>query len=63
MHPWTAAKEIAMNRLAKVLATGAGIAGASYATYVASTWLRYGRPRKARGEAADSLLDSLRASG
>lgn len=48
-----------MNRLARLLAAGAGIAGASYATWVAFTWLRYGRPRKARGEAADPLLDSL----
>jgi hypothetical protein len=48
-----------MNALAKVLAAGTAIAGASYATWVASTWLRYGRPRKARGEAADPILDAL----
>ncbi len=48
-----------MNPLAKVLAAGAAIAGASSATYVAATWLRYGRPRKGRGEDADPLLDSL----
>ena len=48
-----------MNPLAKVFAAGAAIAGASYATYVATTWLRYGRPRRGRGEAADPLLDSL----
>jgi hypothetical protein len=48
-----------MTRLVKLLAAGAGIAGASYATYVAVTWLRYGRPRKPRGEDADALLDSL----
>ena len=48
-----------MNTLTKALAVGAGIAGASYATYVAVTWLRYGRPRRARGEAVDLLLDSV----
>lgn len=48
-----------MNRLARILATGATAAGASYATYVAFTWLRYGHPRKARGDSADPLLDSL----
>ena len=48
-----------MTRLASVLATGARIAGASYAAHVAATFLRYGRPWKARGAAADPLLDSL----
>jgi hypothetical protein len=48
-----------MNRLANVLATGVRLVGASYATHVASTWLRNGRPWRARGEAADPLLDSL----
>lgn len=48
-----------MKRLTKVLAAGAGLAAASYATYVAATWIRYGRPRRARGEGADPLLDSL----
>lgn len=48
-----------MSRLTKLLAAGAGIAGASYATYVATTWLRYGHPRRARGAAADPLLDTF----
>jgi hypothetical protein len=34
-----------------------GIAGASYAGYVAATWLRYGRTKPARGAARDELLD------
>lgn len=46
-----------MNRISKLLAIGAGIASASYATYAATTWLRYGHPRKPRGDAADALLD------
>ena len=44
-----------MNRLAKWIVVTAGLAGASYAAYVASTWLRFGRPRKG----ADPLLDRL----
>lgn len=48
-----------MSRLAKLLAAGAATAGGAYATWVAFSWLRYGRPRKARGEAADPLLDQL----
>ncbi len=48
-----------MNRTAKWVAATAGIAGASYATYVIATWLRYGRPKRARGEAADPLLDTF----
>jgi len=48
-----------MQRLTKWLATSAGIAGASYATYVANTWHRYGRPRRARGASADELLDTF----
>lgn len=46
-----------MNRICKLLGIGAGVATASYATYAAITWLRYGRPRKARGDAVDPLLD------
>lgn len=48
-----------MNKITKLLAAGAGIAGASYATYVTTTFLRYGRPRRASGEAADPLLDQF----
>jgi hypothetical protein len=48
-----------MQRMSKWLAAAGGIASASYATYVAATWLRYGRPRRARGEAADALLDTF----
>ncbi len=46
-----------MKRITKILASGAGLAGASYAAYVAKTWLRYGHPRRARGDAADPLAD------
>jgi hypothetical protein len=45
--------------ITKWLATGAGFAGVSYATYVATTWLRYGHPKRARGDAADPLLDTF----
>jgi len=46
-----------MNKITKLLAAGAGIATASYATYVTTTFLRYGHPRRASGEDADPLLD------
>lgn len=48
-----------MNKVMKGLAIGAGIAGASYGTYVASAWRRYGRPKKAQGEEVDALLDTF----
>lgn len=48
-----------MNKIAKGFATGAGVAGAAYATYVASTWLRYGRPKRPRQGEEDALLDSF----
>lgn len=48
-----------MNKLSKGMAIAAGIAGASYATYVATTFLRYGKPRRAKGDAADPLLDTF----
>lgn len=48
-----------MNHLAKLLTTGAGVAGASYAAYVARTWLRYGHPSRARDDAKDALLDEF----
>lgn len=35
----------------------AGLAAGSYATYVGATWLRYGRPTRATGDAVDHLLD------
>jgi hypothetical protein len=40
-------------RFSRWAATGVGVAGASYATYVATTWLRYGRARRSD----DALLD------
>jgi hypothetical protein len=41
-----------------LLAGGAAIAAASYATYAGITWYRYGRTkREVRGEESDSLLD------
>lgn len=46
-----------MNRVTKWLGIGAGIATAGYATYVARTWLRYGRPRRKPDE--DPLLDDF----
>ncbi|HEU0029219.1 MAG TPA: hypothetical protein VFQ53_01215 [Kofleriaceae bacterium] len=46
-------------RLTKWLLTGAGIAGASYATYAVTTWLGYGRPRRAPRDATDALLDTF----
>lgn len=48
-----------MNQLSKWLTVGAGLASASYAAYVAATWLRYGHPPRARGEASDALLDTF----
>ena len=48
-------------RVTKLLGLGVGLAGASYATYVASTFLRYGHVKPARGKAADPLLDSFMA--
>jgi hypothetical protein len=43
----------------KWLAAGIGFAAASYATYVGITFLRYGKTKRAEGEDADLLLDSL----
>ena len=43
---------------ARWLATGAGLAAGTYATYVAIAWLRYGRPEAARRpDERDDLLD------
>jgi hypothetical protein len=41
----------------RALAYGAGIAAGAYATYAATTWLRYGHARPAAGSDADPLLD------
>src|SRR5512133_1195365 len=49
----------AMNRTAKWIAAGAGIVSATYATYVATAWLRYGRRKPASGAARDALLDAF----
>ena len=49
----------AMDRISKWIAAGAGIAGASYATYVVAAWMRYGRSKPAQGAARDALLDSF----
>ncbi len=49
-------------KLLKWLAAGAGLATASYATYVGTTWLRYGHPKRARGDARDALLDEYMPS-
>ncbi len=51
-----------MNRITKAIALTAGIGAAGYATYVASTFLRYGRPGRAKGAAADALLDQFMPS-
>ena len=41
----------------RALAYGAGLAAGVYATYAATTWLRYGHARLAVGQEADPLLD------
>src|SRR5262245_17753981 len=41
----------------RALAYGAGIAAGAYATYAATTWLRYGHARPAAGRDVDPLLD------
>jgi hypothetical protein len=46
-------------RIFKWVAAGTGITSAAYAAYVASTWVRFGRPKPARGAARDALLDEL----
>src|SRR5262245_52512943 len=42
---------------AKWSAVGFGLAAFSYATYAATTFVRYGRPRRGRASNADPLLD------
>ncbi len=51
-----------MKNLTKALIGGAGAAAASYATYVAATYLRYGHAKPAHGEANDALLDRVMPS-
>jgi hypothetical protein len=42
------------------IAAGVGLAAASYAAYVATTWYRYGRAtRQAGGDDSDALLDNF----
>jgi hypothetical protein len=48
-----------MNRINKAIALTAGVGAAGYAAYVASTFLRYGRPRPVKGAATDALLDQF----
>lgn len=48
-----------MTHSAVWLTAVAGIAGFSYATYVTATWLRYGHPKRAPGQAIDALLDTF----
>jgi hypothetical protein len=44
--------------IARWLGFGAGVAAATYATYVGSTWLRYGRGKRVAGpREAEGLLD------
>ncbi|HEX8790892.1 MAG TPA: hypothetical protein VF765_08055 [Polyangiaceae bacterium] len=49
-----------MKNVTKALIAGAG-AAASYGTYVATTYLRYGHAKPARGAASDALLDRVMA--
>jgi hypothetical protein len=44
---------------ARWLAFGAGVAAGTYGAYVGLTWLRYGRPRLAKPQEADELLDGF----
>lgn len=50
---------IMVMKIVKWLAAGAGVATVSYATYVATTWLRFGHAKRVRGAATDALLDAL----
>ncbi|MBK5298848.1 MAG: hypothetical protein JJE40_16970 [Vicinamibacteria bacterium] len=42
---------------ARVVAGGLGLAAAGYATWAGLAWYRYGQASKAKGDAADPLLD------
>lgn len=44
---------------ARLLGAVAGLAAASYATYVTVTWLRYGRPKSPGADDADVLLEQF----
>ncbi len=44
---------------ARWLAFGTGVAAGAYGAYVGITWLRYGRPRSAKPQEADELLDGF----
>ena len=44
---------------ARWFAFGAGVAAGTYAAYVGATWLTYGRPRPAKPQEADELLDGF----
>lgn len=48
-----------MRSAARWLAFGAGAAAGTYGAYVGLTWLRYGRPRPAKPQEADELLDGF----
>jgi hypothetical protein len=43
--------------LLRLLGAATASGAAAYGAYVAAAWLRYGRPRRASAEEADSLLD------
>lgn len=51
-----------MNRINKFVAGSAGAGIAGYAAYAATTFLRYGHPRRATGPDADALLDKFMPS-
>ena len=48
--------------IGRALAAGVGLAAASYATYAAVTWARYGHPRRSDTEEKDSILDLFMAA-
>lgn len=48
-------------RISKWIAAGTGVATAAYATYVAATWLGFGRPQSTRDATRDELLDRFMA--
>jgi len=45
--------------IARLATAGLGLAAGIYAGWVASNWLRYGYPARARDDEADSLLDEF----
>jgi hypothetical protein len=50
-------RKIPARTASKWIAGAAGLAAGAYATYVASAWLRYGRPGPAHPDEEDELLD------